>query len=114
MNYDLTKVALDAASFLMALAAIIYAWFANRRKDVDVRFEQGSRQMRGHEERIARLEQTVQSMPGTADVHRLEKMLLELSGDLKAMNATMKGMSDSLTRTENIVTRHEDHLRERH
>jgi|AutmiccommuBRH23_1029490.scaffolds.fasta_scaffold00717_24 hypothetical protein len=95
------------AGVLLPLLVALYTFFATRRKDVD-------KLMDHHETRISRLELTVQSMPGQKDTHRLEIMLAEMAGDMRAMRATMDGMKDSLQRTEDIVGRHEDHLREKH
>lgn len=113
MTFDI-DTALKLASFGLSIAAMIYAFFVNRRKDVDERFLEGSKRMDRHEKRLSTLEMTVNSMPGKDDMHNLEMLLSEMGGDMKAMRATMKGMSESLTRTESIVSRHEDHLRENH
>lgn len=98
-------------SFLLSVCAIIYTFFATRRKDVDEKFEALNQRQNRHDERLSRTEQTLQSMPGKEDTHKLEMMMAEMAGDMKAMRATMDGMSDSLSRTEDIVSRHEDHLR---
>lgn len=100
-------------SFLLSVGAIVFTFFATRRKDVDEKFEAITQRQNRHDERLSRTEQTLQSMPGKEDTHKLEMMMVEMAGDMKAMRATMKGMSESLTRTEDIVSRHEDHLRER-
>ena len=105
---------LKIVSLGLSVGAIIYAFFANRKKDTDERFKLGSNRMDDQERRIAALEQTVQALPGKDELHNLEMMLSDMGGDMKAMRATMRGMSESLSRTENIVTRHEDHLRENH
>jgi len=113
MSAELFDIAIKAGSFILSVAAIVYAVFANRRKYVDERFDEGARRMTKHDARIGRLEQAVQTMPGKDDTHRLEMMLVEMAGDMKAIRATMRGMSESLSRTEGIVGRHEDHLREK-
>jgi len=102
------------ASFLMSVGAIFYAWFATRRKDVDKRLKEGSDKMDGHELRIQALEQVTSQLPDKDQHHELRLTLAEMAGDMKAMRATMRGMSESMTRTESIVGRHEDHLRENH
>ena len=111
IDWDLLWKALGV---VLPVLGVLYTFVATRRTDVDNRFEAGDERMDRQEGRIAWLEQTVQSMPGKDDTYRLEIMLAEMSGDMKAMCATMDGMKASLSRTEDIVTRHEDHLREKH
>lgn len=98
-------------SLVLSMAALFYSWFANRRKDVDRRFHEGSKRMDRHDLRLQALEQEQKSMPGNADLHRIELQLTSISGDMRAISATMQGMHESLKRTENTVSRHEDHLR---
>ncbi len=62
--------------------------------------------------RLQSLETEIKAKPAVNDMHRLEVMLAEMGGDMKAMRATMKGMSESMTRIDNVVGRHEEHLRE--
>lgn len=99
-------------SFVLSVGAVIYTFFANRRKDVERRFHEGSKRMDRHDLRLQALEQDVMAMPGKDDLHRVEMSLGEIAGDMKAISATMVGMSQSIQRTEKIVGRHEDHLRE--
>ena len=80
------------------------------RKDIERRFQEGSKRMDRHDLRLQALEQTVQGMPGKDDMHRLELQLSEIAGDMKGMSATMLGMSQSMARTEKIVGRHDEHL----
>lgn len=98
-------------SLVLSIGAVFYAWFANRRKDIDRRFHEGSKRMDLHDLRLQALEQDVKSMPGSTELHRLEIQLGGIAGDMKAISASMSGMHESLKRTENIVSRHEDHLR---
>lgn len=113
MTIDLENLyrLLGLVSLIISIGTAFYAWFSIRRKDVDRRFNEGSKRMDRHDLRLQALEQEQKSMPGGADLHRLELQLGSISGDMKAISATMTGMHDSLKRTENIVSRHEDHLR---
>ncbi|MGB2200386.1 MAG: DUF2730 family protein [Pseudooceanicola atlanticus] len=111
IDLDFLSRILGLISLAVSVGAAIYAWFASRRKDVDRRLDDGSKRMDRHELRLQAVEQTVQTMPGKDDMHRLELHLSEISGDMRAISATMVAMSESLKRTENIVSRHEDHLR---
>jgi len=62
------------------------------------------------EKRVDKLEASTAAAPGSADIHALHIALTAMSGDLKEMRATMRGSADILTRLENIVSRHEEHL----
>ncbi|MEM9968476.1 MAG: DUF2730 family protein [Pseudomonadota bacterium] len=106
------KLLFDGVALLLSIAAIIYAFFANRRKDVDERFSEVSKRVDRHQERITQMEQVVAGQPGKDDFYQLRLTLAEMVGDIKAQTAKMDAMSESITRTENIVSRHEDHLRE--
>lgn len=117
MNVDLAII-LDALPLAISISVGIFAFFANRRKDVDNKFDyvnerlmEGSRRMDRIDARVKANETSIEAMPGKDDVHALTLTLAEMGGDLKAQNATLHAMAESLKRTENIVTRHEDHLR---
>ena len=110
-NLQRVYVLFSILSLILSFGAAIYTWFANRRKDVDRRFHEGSKRMDRHDLRLQALEQDVKSMPGNSDLHRVELSLSEIAGDMKAMSASLLGMHESLKRTENAVSRHEDHLR---
>lgn len=109
MTFDLNTI-LKLASFALSIGAIIYAFFANRQKDTDARFKEGSKRMDRHEARIAAVEQTIQSMPGKDDMHTLQIELVKMAGSLNEMRAVMEGNSKIMARLEIIVSRHEDHL----
>ncbi|WP_158971972.1 DUF2730 family protein [Chachezhania sediminis] len=111
IDLDTAHRALVFVSLVVSLCSAAYAFFATRRKDVDRRFDEGSKRMDRHDLRLQAVEQAIQTMPGKDDMHRLELHLSEMSGDMKAMSATMMAMAESQTRTERIVSRHEDHLR---
>ena len=103
---------LKLASFALSITAMVYAFFASRRKDVDDRFRNGSKRMDRHENRIAAIEQTVQTMPGKDDMHSLQLELVKQTGSLNEMRAVMEGNAKIMARLEAIVSRHEDHLLE--
>lgn len=107
MNFDWTI----SIPVIISLATLVFAYFRTRRTDVDDRFRTGSKRMDDLSSRVQVLEETVKAMPAKDDVHQLHLTLSEMGGDMKAIRATMRGMSDSLSRTEGIVSRHEDHLR---
>lgn len=109
MSFD-PDLLLKLASFALSVGAMVYAFFVNRRKDVDERFKEGSKRMDRHEVRIAALETNVHSMPGKDDMHGLQLQLVEIKGALNTMGATMEGNQKIMGRLESIVSRHEDHL----
>lgn len=117
--FDLTV----SLGLLLSIVSIIFAWFRTRRKAVDDRFDKlmdgvdrrfhdGSKRMDELASRLQATEQTVASMPGKDDMHRVEMMLVEMGGDMKAVRAFQKSTADSVNRIEGIVGRHEDYLRE--
>lgn len=108
MNFEFDPTV--TVNFVLSAVVIFFTWFKTRRKDVDERFHSGSKRMDGHDGRIAKLEQLVDAMPGKDHLHRLEMALSEMSGDLKAMRATMRAQAEATARIENVVGRHEDHL----
>lgn len=107
------KLFLDVLAFVISIGVGIYAFFVNRRKDVDQRFHDGTQRMNRLQERISTIEHEVKQMPGKDEVSDLRVMLADMGGDMKAMTATMLAMSKSMERLENSVSRHEDHLREK-
>jgi hypothetical protein len=104
--------ALTLGSYAVAVAAVVYTWFATRRSDVDARFKAGSDRMNRLELRVQTTEQTLATMPEKDDIHSLQLLLSEMGGELKAMRASMRAIADSQTRLEHISSRHEDYLRE--
>jgi len=89
----------------LSISAIVYAFFATRRKDVDARLDR-------HENRITAVEHSVQVMPNKDDVHALQLEMVKQTGSLNEMRAVMEGNSKIMQRLEAIVTRHEEHLME--
>jgi len=113
MTPDQIEFWMKVATFALSICAMVVAVFRTRRQHIDDAFKTGSKRMDAHDLRIQALEQSVKDMPDKDDMHQLELTLKEIGGDMKAVRATMRGMSESMTRTEHIVGRHEDHLLER-
>ena len=110
-------LALKFLGLIMSLGAVIYTWFATRRKDVDsdfkavaARLDAGSKRMDQHDLEIQALIQTVSSLPDKEDMHRLELTMSAINGEIKAIGAHMGAQRDVMRRLETVVTRHEDHL----
>ncbi|MBL4751471.1 MAG: DUF2730 family protein [Amylibacter sp.] len=113
MSVEWIDTGLKLTSLLISLIAIAIAFFRTRKQHIEGAFKAGSKRMDAHDLRIQALEQSVNDLPGKDDMHQLELTLKEIGGDMKAIRATMRGMSESMTRTERIVGRHEEHLLER-
>ncbi|EEW60094.1 DUF2730 domain-containing protein [Epibacterium sp. DP7N7-1] len=108
---------LAALALLVSLCTTVFAWFASRRSNVearfqrvDERFKEGSDRMDRQEGRIARVEQSVQSLPSKDDLHQIELTLANVAGTMQRMEAVMEGNQKIMSRLETVVTRHEDHL----
>lgn len=110
MSWDL---AFKLFGVIFPTVSLVYTFVATRRKDVEARLNAGSKRMDALELRIQASEQTISGMPAKTDLHELALTITEIGGDMKAMRATLKAMSDSVNRTEGIVSRHEDYLREK-
>lgn len=110
MTFD-PKLFIDVLALVISVGVGIYAFFVNRRKVVDQRFTEGSRRMDRIDGRVAKLEISLEAMPGKDDVHSLRLLLADMGGEMKAIHATMGGMSETMKRLENSVARHDDHLR---
>ncbi|MDE4175787.1 DUF2730 family protein [Phaeobacter sp. PT47_59] len=108
---------LAGLALLVSLCTTIFAWIATRRSNVearfarvDERFKEGSDRMDRQEGRIARVEQSVQSLPSKDDLHQIELTLANVAGTMQRMEAVMEGNQNIMARLETVVTRHEDHL----
>ncbi|SEK33767.1 Protein of unknown function [Roseovarius azorensis] len=110
-----------ALGVIFPILAALYTFIATRRKDLDARLdardasvnsklEDGDDRMDRHENRIARIEQTISSMPGKDDMHALQLELVKQTGAMNEMRAVMEGNAKIMARLEIIVSRHEDHL----
>jgi chromosome segregation ATPase len=112
------RVALDLdtglklANFAFALAAIIFTWFATRRKDLDKRLYDGSKRMDAHDLKIQKLEQQIDDMPTKGEIHDLNIGIERMNGNVKAILAQMEGLAASQIRMERTLGGHEKFLRD--
>ncbi|SDY55103.1 DUF2730 family protein [Citreimonas salinaria] len=107
LDFDLT---LKAASFFISIAAMVFAVIRTRRTAVDDRFKIGSDRMDRHENRIARLEQTVDSLPGREELHKVQLGLTEVKGQLSSIERAMSANRDSMNALSETSRRIEDYL----
>jgi hypothetical protein len=123
MQFDLNAwVAVGGAlALLLSLATSVWTIFSGpsranaRRHDelaklTDDRFAEGRARMDRHDNRISRLEQSLQAMPTKDDMHAVALAVEGMRGRLDVMSAQMGGQKDIMERLEIIVSRHEDHL----
>ncbi|ALF02068.1 MULTISPECIES: DUF2730 family protein [Salipiger] len=96
--------------FCIAVASMVFTFFATRSKATDERFKTGSDRMDRHELRLQTLEQTVQGLPGRDDIHGIEIHVERLAGEMTRVAAVMEAQTKLMERLERVVTRHEDHL----
>lgn len=101
-------------SLIIAVASLVFSWWRTRRSAVDERFAAGSSKMADHEKRIQTLEDEVRILPGKDDMHAMQLALANMGGDMKAINVTLQAIAGSQERLEDVVTRHEDYMRENH
>lgn len=106
-------------SVLMSFGTVFFAWFRTRKQDVEDRFRTvddrlklGSDRMDRFDVRIARIEQSYDSLPSKDDLHAIQLSLSEMSGDVKAMRANWGGMKDTVKAFTDTVRRHEQYLLE--
>lgn len=107
---DFIDIATKIASLVLSLGAMLYAFVATRRGEIDTRLKEGQKRMDRHDIRIHSLEQTVTSLPGKDHMHKLELQLAEVNGSLQAMSVAIEGSNKIMARMETILNRHEDHL----
>ncbi|KXF92103.1 DUF2730 family protein [Phaeobacter inhibens] len=116
MSFDATvnwSIVLAAVTFLISLGGALYSYIANRRANVEDRFQAGNERADRQENRIASLEQSVKSMPSREDVHKIELSMERMNGTMTRVEAVMEGNQKIMSRLENVVFRHEDHLLKR-
>ena len=99
-------------TLFVSVATAFYAWFSSRRANVDDRFKAGSDRMDRHENRLVRVEQSLEVTPSREDIHKLELSMAQMNGTMTRIEAVMEGNQNIMTRLENIVSRHEVHLLE--
>jgi len=96
MTLDTLTLSFSNLQWLLSVAACIYAWLCQRQA-ADTAEVQALR------ERIVALEQQIQNIPDGDLVN-------ELAGDMKAMNASLQGIRESLAPLTRSVDRINDFL----
>ncbi|WP_456387923.1 DUF2730 family protein [Profundibacter sp.] len=110
MNFDINPTI--TMNLILSVIVIFFAWFRTRNHNVDDEFKTLTDRMDRHSGRIAALEQTITVMPDKDDMHKLQIEMVKMTGNLGQIQAVMEGNAKIMTRLEDIVSRHEDHLLE--
>lgn len=105
-------------SLIFAIASAFFSWWRTREAasakviaGVNEKMAELKREVTDIDKRLSQAERDLTLMPGTSELNKLTLALSEIRGDLKAMNAVMKGQGQIMERIELSVSRHEDHLR---
>lgn len=105
-------------SLIFAIASAFFSWWRTREAasakviaGVNKELTELQSDVTDLDKRLSQVERDLTSMPGTSELNQLTLALAEIRGDLKAMNAVMKGQGQIMERIELSVSRHEDHLR---
>ena len=95
---------------VVSVLTLAFAWWRTRRSAVDDLFRAGRKRMDDHDRRLQALEQDMQALPTTRELHAIELTMTRMSGQLETVGAHIQGQKDVMKRLESIVTRHEEHL----
>ncbi|WP_425072568.1 DUF2730 family protein [Sagittula sp. S175] len=103
----------DLASVIAVVISLLtglYAYFANRSKDVETKIDAVDDRCDRHERRIDRLETTVDGLPGKQDLHAIQLHMASMKGDLERIDATLAGQREGTQRLVTVTERLEAYL----
>lgn len=103
IEWTAVAVLLSAASMLASAGAWVYVHVSRRHHATE-------QEVRDVELRLAVAEARIGAAPSGEQVHELDRHVVALGGDIKALTATMEGFRDGFGRLAKMVDRHEDHL----
>lgn len=103
---------IKVASFAISIAAMVYAFFATRHKDVEGRFKNVDRRLDVQDKDIASLTHTVRELPSKDDIHNVKLEMAKMSGKMDVFGEQIKTQSEIMKRLDRTINRHEDHLLE--
>lgn len=101
-----------AVSTLLSVGTTIWNLVNSGTKRNASALQEVSHRLDRHDGRIQALEQTVRSLPGREDMHRLELQLSEMNGKLGILAANGESTNQIMVRLEKMVGRHDDHLKD--
>lgn len=109
------------ASTALSVGSGLYTWLSNRdrvtakrfddqHKDFDKRFTELEREQHKLELKVKELEGKLNAMPTNVQMGELYRNVAEIDGDMKAANATLKGIDTRMQSFETIAGRIEKFL----
>ena len=112
MTPEDVRLWLQIATGLISVLAVVVAFFATRRKEINERLSAGSKRMDGFDLTIQAMQTQIQNMPGKDDQHRVELAISRMSGDLKEVRAQLGANGELMTRVMTVLERQESYLLE--
>jgi hypothetical protein len=114
VNYDLWKIALDAAALMLALGSFIYTFFATRARATSHQIESVRLELQAHEkshaasigrlkDRTAHIEAQMEHLPDKDTVHRIEVSVSDLRGEMGTIAESLKSLAHSTARIDNYL-----------
>lgn len=94
----------------LAVGAMVYAWIVSRRKDVEADFAKRDARIDALEALVREAAAKAHAAPPREELHSMALLVSEMRGDIRTMVAELRGSKDLMTRLENVVARHEEHL----
>ena len=99
---DLSR-ALSVLALAVSGAVWLHTYLVNRERAT-------AQDIRGLDVRMTVIEAGYRVLPTQGSVHEMNVRVAEIAGELKAMNARLRGQGELLERIERTVMRHEDHM----
>ena len=110
LNISPIVVWVVALSQLLTFGLTIWGLMASGSRANARKIEDHAKRLDGHDLRLSGVEQTVASMPTKDDLSKVFLAIEQMRGDVNVMRAEMEGAGAIMSRLENIVSRHENHL----
>lgn len=110
LNISPIVVWVVALSQLLTFGLTIWGLMASGSRANAKKIEEHGKRLDGQDLRLASVEQTVATLPTKDDVSRLLLSMEQVRGEVGVMRAEMEGTTAIMSRLENIVSRHENHL----
>lgn len=110
LNISPVVVWVVALSQLLTFGLTIWGLMASGSRANAKKIEDHGKRLDGHDLRLSGVEQTVATLPTKDDVSKLLLAMEQMRGDVNVMRAEMEGTTAIMSRLENIVSRHENHL----
>lgn len=91
---------LGAIAMAISIAGCIYSWLTARAKGNSRHLKQVDENLKSHDRRIQKLENTIEHLPSKDSQHALELAMSEMNGELKAMAANVETLTRTTRRME--------------